>query len=328
MPGFDLAAQESLKARLQAEAERLGFDACGVSEATRLDEDARRLEAWLAQGHHATMRWMEGHFEKRVDPRELVPGARSVVSVLHNYYQPVEPDRSPDAGRISRYAWGDDYHDVMKRKLIELLDWLDRETGGCAGRAFVDSAPVLDRAWAARAGLGWVGKSTMLLNRKLGSFFFLGELIVDVPLPADGPIPNYCGSCTRCIDACPTGAIYEPYAVDANRCIAYLTIERREPMPAPVQSDVGNWIFGCDVCQDVCPWTKFSRPTSEPAYGPRPGVPDTSLREWIELDVDEWRRRFRKSPVKRAKFDGFRRNVEVALANAERAAARAPEPED
>ena len=325
MPGFDLAAQESLKARLHAEALRLGFDACGVSEATRLDEDAQRLEAWLASGRQATMGWMDGHFEKRVDPRVLVPGARTVVSVLHNYYQPVEPDTRAQAGRISRYAWGDDYHDVMKRKLVELLDWLDREAGGATGRAFVDSAPVLDRAWAARAGLGWVGKSTMLLNRSLGSFFFLGELIVDVPLPPDGPIPDYCGSCTRCVDACPTGAIYEPYAVDANRCISYLTIERREPMPEPIRADVGNWIFGCDVCQEVCPWNKFARPTAEPAYSPRPGVPDTSLREWIEIDVDEWRRRFRKSPVKRAKFDGFRRNVEVALSNAEQAARQDPD---
>ena len=312
MPGFDTQAQERLKAALKAEAARLGFDACGVAEAVRLDEDARRLEAWLGAGMHASMGWMEGHFEKRVDPRELVPGARTVISVLHNYYQPVEPPADPGIGRISRYAWGDDYHDVLKEKLAALFDWLDREAGGVAGRAFVDSAPVLDRAWAARAGLGWVGKSTMLLNRRLGSFFFLGELIVDVPFPPDGPVPDYCGTCTRCLDACPTDAIVQPYVVDSNRCISYLTIEHRGELPETAPGS-GNWIFGCDVCQEVCPWNKFKRPTAEVRFLPRPGVSNTEVREWLELDLEAFRERFRKSPVKRAKFDGFQRNVRRAL---------------
>jgi epoxyqueuosine reductase len=315
MPGFDSAQQQRLARELKAEARRLGFDACGISKAEPLDEEARRLEAWLSEGRHASMEWMARNFDKRTDPRLLVDGARSVVSVLHNYYQTDRHAAEPETGRISRYAWGDDYHDVLKEKLFELYDWLDRRTGGVSGRAFVDSAPVMDKAWAQRSGLGWLGKSTMLLNREMGSFFFIGELIVDVELPPDGPIPDYCGSCTRCIDACPTDAIYQPYAVDANRCISYLTIEHRGDMPAELQPLTGNWIFGCDVCQDVCPWNKFARPTTEPRFLPRPGVTDTELREWVELDLEAFRERFRRSPVKRAKFEGFQRNVRAALEN-------------
>jgi epoxyqueuosine reductase len=316
MPGFDLHARERLAHALKAEARRLGFDACGIAKAERLDAEAERLEQWLLESRHASMQWMENHFEKRVDPRRLVDGAQTVISVLHNYYQPVDHAPEPEVGKISRYAWGDDYHDVLKEKLFALYDWLDEAVGGISGRAFVDSAPVLDKAWAARSGLGWVGKSTMLLNRQLGSFFFIGELIVDVPLPADGPVPDYCGSCTRCLDACPTGALDAPYQIDANRCISYLTIEHRgAELPDGVSSEVGNWIFGCDICQDVCPWNKFSRPTQEPRFLPRPGVTDTELREWVELDLEAFRARFRKSPVKRAKFEGFQRNVRTALAN-------------
>ena len=316
MPGFDSHARERIAHALKAEARRLGFDACGIAKAERLDAEAERLEQWLLEGRHASMQWMENHFEKRVDPRRLVDGAQTVISVLHNYHQSVDHASEPEVGKISRYAWGDDYHDVLKEKLAALYHWLDEAVGGISGRAFVDSAPVLDKAWAARSGLGWVGKSTMLLNRELGSFFFIGELIVDVPLPADGPVPDYCGSCTRCLDACPTGALDAPYQIDANRCISYLTIEHRgAELPDGVSSEVGNWIFGCDICQDVCPWNKFSRPTREPRFLPRPGVTDTELREWVELDLEAFRARFRKSPVKRAKFEGFQRNVRTALAN-------------
>ena len=320
MPGFDQHARERLARALKAEAARLGFDACGISEATRLDTEAERLERWLLEGRHASMRWMENHFEKRVDPRRLVDGARSVVSVLHNYYQPTQHAEGDEIGKISRYAWGDDYHEVLKDKLYALYHWLDETVGGISGRVFVDSAPVLDKVWAARSGLGWIGKSTMLLNRQLGSFFFIGELIVDVPLPADGPVADFCGSCTRCLDACPTGALDTPYQIDSNRCISYLTIEHRgAELPEGMDSEIGNWIFGCDICQDVCPWTqKFSRPTDEPRFAPRPGVTDTELREWAELDLDAFRERFRKSPVKRTKHEGFQRNVRTALANAER----------
>ena len=320
MPGFDQHARARLARALKAEAARLGFDACGISKAERLEPEAERLEQWLREGRHGgvdgAMPWMANHFEKRVDPRLLVDGAQSVVSVLHNYYQPVESDPRAEIGRVSRYAWGDDYHEVMKEKLYALYHWLDEALGGISGRAFVDSAPVLDKAWAARSGLGWIGKSTMLLNRELGSYFFVGELIIDVPLPADGPVPDYCGSCTRCLDACPTGALDAPYQIDATRCISYLTIEHRgAELPEGMGAEVGNWIFGCDVCQDVCPWNKFKRPTTEPRYLPRPGVADTELREWVELDLEAFRARFRKSPVKRAKFEGFQRNVRAALEN-------------
>jgi epoxyqueuosine reductase len=328
------AARAALTRDLKAEAARLGFEACGVSRAERLDEEARRLETWLGQGRHGTMRWMENHFEKRVDPRRLVEGAKSVVSLLHNYYVPLEHGTAPTTGKISRYAWGEDYHRVMKERLFALYNWLEERTGGdMVGRAFVDSAPVLDKAWASRSGLGWMGKHSNLITRQMGSFFFIGELIVDVPLtPDDGPMPDFCGTCTRCIDACPTDAIYQPYAVDANRCIAYLTIEHRGEHEAQkwygrpehggarwdeLMPGVGNWVFGCDVCQDVCPWNKFARPTEEPRYHPREGVVDTDLREWIEIDIETFRRRFKGSPVKRTKLEGFLRNVAVALANAE-----------
>lgn len=301
---------------LKQEARRLGFDACGLSRAEKLDEESYRLEEWLRQGRHASMAWMENHFEKRTDPRLLVDGAKTVVSVLHNYFQE-DYDEEPDSnvGRISRYAWGSDYHEILKEKLFLLFEWIRTEVGEVGGRAFVDSAPVMDKAWARKSGLGWIGKSTMLLNRSMGSFFFVGELIIDLELPPDGPIPDYCGSCTRCIDACPTDAL-APYQIDAGRCISYLTIENREAeLPEARTSGIGNWIFGCDICQDVCPWNKFSRPTTEPRFLPRAGVTDTELQEWVELDLESFRERFRKSPVKRAKYEGFQRNVRVALKN-------------
>ena len=316
MPGFDQHAQQRLARALKAEATRLGFDACGISKAERLDDEARRLEQWLAEDRHASMAYMANHFDKRVDPTRLVEGAQSVVSVLHNYYQAVTHPDDDAVGKISRYAWGDDYHDVLKEKLYALYYWLDERLGGIAGRAFVDSAPVLDKVWAARSGLGWIGKHTNLINRQMGSFFFIGELIVDVPLPPDSPIPDYCGSCTRCLDACPTDAIYQPYVVDANRCISYLTIEHRgDDIPPALHPDMENWIFGCDICQDVCPWNKFKFATDEPRFMPRSGLTDTELHQWIELDLETFRETFRKSPIKRAKFEGFIRNVRIALQN-------------
>ncbi|MEM1268712.1 MAG: tRNA epoxyqueuosine(34) reductase QueG [Bacteroidota bacterium] len=315
-----------LAKQIKAEASRLGFDACGIAEAGMLDEEARRLEAWLNQGRHGTMDWMARNFDKRVDPRLLVDDAKSVISVLHNYYHPVEHDPSPTTGLISRYAWGDDYHDVLKEKLYALLHFIQETVGEVNGRAFVDSAPVMDKAWAKRAGIGWQGKHSNLLNPKIGSYFFIGELILDLDLPPDGPIPDYCGACTRCVDACPTDAIYEPYAVDANRCISYLTIENRsEHIPASIQPDLQNWIFGCDICQDVCPWNGFKRPTKENRFLPRPGLPDTDLREWVELDLEAFRRHFRKNPVKRTKFEGFVRNVRAAAENVLNGKAGKPE---
>ena len=303
---------QQLAKEVKAEAIRLGFDACGISKAEQLDEEARRLEQWLNQGRHGTMGWMARNFEKRVDPRKLVDGAKSVISVLQNYYQPVSHPSDPEIGKISRYAWGDDYHDVMKERLFMLFNWIETRVGEISGRAFVDSAPVLDKAWAERSGLGWIGKHTNLINRSLGSFFFIGELIIDLPLAPDAPVPDYCGTCTRCIDACPTDAIYEPYVVDANRCISYLTIEHREDdIGEDLQQKLENWIFGCDVCQDVCPWNKFKRPTQEPRFQPRDGMVDTKLQEWLEIDLEAFRRQFKKNPVKRTKFEGFKRNVRM-----------------
>lgn len=317
MPGFDRHAQERWAQALKTEATRLGFDACGISKAEPLDEEARKLEQWLLNGRHGTMTWMERHFDERTDPTELVPGAQSVISVLHNYYQPVEHPNDSAVGKISRYAWGDDYHGVMKDKLYLLYQWMQKEIGDVHGRVFVDSAPVMDKAWAKRSGVGWQGKHSNLLNRDMGSFFFIGELIIDVPLAPDGPMPDYCGSCTRCIDACPTDAIYEPYAVDATRCISYLTIEHKEDnIPVAIQPDMKNWIFGCDICQDVCPWNKFKYAADEPAYQPRDGVTDTDLRAWTELNLEEFEQRFAESPVERATFEGFRRNTRMALETA------------
>ena len=317
MPGFDENAQGDLARALKLEAARLGFEGCGIAKAQKLDKEAFRLEQWLLEGRHGSMQWMERNFDKRVDPRRLVEGAESVISVIHNYYQPDhQHPADEEVGKISRYAWGDDYHDVMKDKLYLLYHWLDERVGGIGGRVFVDSAPVMDKAWARRSGLGWQGKHSNLLNREMGSFFFIGELIVDVPLPTDDPLTDYCGSCTRCIDACPTDAIYEPHAVDANRCISYQTIENRDAeIPDGLRPDVGNWIFGCDICQDVCPWNKFKQPTREPRYQPREGVTETELREWTELNLESFRKRFKGTPVVRATYEGFERNVRTALEN-------------
>ncbi len=324
MPGYDPAR---LARDLKAQAARVGFDGVGVARAQRLDGEARRLEAWLLSDRHGgsdgAMAWMGRNFDKRVDPTVLVPGAKSVVSVFASYFQPGRQPgerRAPDApagAKISRYAWGDDYHDVLKEKLAELFDWLDTQTGGAGGRAFVDSAPVMDKAWAQRAGLGWQGKNTNLLTTTHGSFVFLGELIVDVELAPDDPFTaDHCGSCTRCLDACPTGALDAPYQIDARRCISYWTIEHRGPDLPEVASEFGAWAFGCDICQDVCPWTKFSQPTRDARFLPRPGVTDTPAREWAEMSLEAWRERFRRSPVKRAKAEGFVRNMENAARRA------------
>ncbi len=305
-----------LSQRLKQEAIRIGFSGCGISAADRLDEEERRLTDWLSKGYHGTMGWMSNHFEKRVDPRELVPGARSVISVLQNYYHPYELSENPAVGRISRYALGDDYHKVMKGRLHKLYDWLKNEYPDLDGRVFVDSAPVMDKAWAAKAGLGWIGKHSNLINTEIGSWFFIGEMIVNVDLNPDSPVPDMCGSCTKCLDACPTGAIVESYVVDANRCISYLTIENRtDHMPSDVAGQMGNWIFGCDICQDVCPWNKFRTDSKEDAYAPRHENLDRPLRAWEEINQETFSRAFRNSPVKRTKVSGFARNVRNALEN-------------
>ena len=310
-----LSSSSQLTQAIKAKALTLGFEACGVSLATHLDEEEARLQEWLHRGYNASMGWMNNHFAKRVDPRELVDGAKSVISVIQSYYYDVPPQADPSVGRISQYALGDDYHLVMKEKLHALLNWLSEEAG-VSGRAFVDSAPVMDKVWAAKAGLGWMGKHTNLISPEHGSWFFIGELIVDVELEPDSPIMDHCGTCTECIDACPTGAIVDPYVVDANLCISYNTIEHRgDDIDEAVRSGHGNWIFGCDVCQEVCPWNKFKTNSSEPRYEPRASRMDVPLSEWARFTQEEFSTRFSKSPVKRAKLDGFTRNVRYAQEN-------------
>lgn len=280
----------------------------GVSRAEFLTEEAPRLEQWLKQGFHGSMAYMENHFDKRLDPRKLVPGARTVVSLLFNYYP--EREQRPDAPRISKYAYGEDYHHVLKRKLKELLAFIRDEIGEVNGRVFVDSAPVMEKAWAARSGLGWVGKHSNLLTKSEGSFYFLAELISDLELPEDGPVTDHCGSCTACIDACPTDAIPLPYTVDASRCISYFTIELRDEIPASFAGTFEDWMFGCDICQDVCPWNRFSTPTTEPAFRPSEEILGYSRSEWEELTEETFGEIFRKSAVKRTKFTGLLRNLE------------------
>lgn len=285
----------------------LGFTSCGISKAEFLEEEAPRLEQWLNQGKHGTMRWMENHFDKRLDPTKLVPGAKSVVSFTLNYF-PAE-EQNPSAPKISKYAYGEDYHFVIKDKLKSLMQFIQENIGEVDGRAFVDSAPVLDRAWAAKSGLGWIGKHSLLLTKKEGSFFFIGELILDLELEPDGPTTDHCGSCTACLDACPTDAIVQPYVVDSNKCISYLTIELRDAIPTEFKEQMDDWAFGCDICQDVCPWNRFSKPTSEPRFSPKRELMEMDRAEWMEITEEVFRHLFKNSAVKRTKYDGFTRNL-------------------
>lgn len=293
---------------IKEQAQRLGFMFCGISRAEFLEEEAPRLEKWLRQERHGRMHYMENYFDKRLDPRLLVEGARSVISLGLNYYSP-RSQEDPEAPKISSYAYGTDYHFVIKDKLKDLLTFLRTEIGDINGRAFVDSAPVMDKAWAKRSGMGWVGKHTNLINKESGSFFFLAELIVDLELQYDTPAADHCGTCTRCIDACPTDAIAAPYEVDGSKCISYFTIELKEQLPEDFRGRFENWMFGCDICQDVCPWNRFSTPHSEPAFAPHPRLLEMKKREWEELTEETFREVFRKSAVKRTKFAGLKRNI-------------------
>ncbi len=302
--------QKALHTQLiREEARRLGFSFVGFAKADRLDEEARRLEAWLNKGQHGQMGYMENHFEKRVDPRKLVPGAKSVVMLMYNHYTD-QKQEDPAAPKISKYAYGKDYHFVLKDKLKTLFKFIQAEIGEVGGRVFVDSAPVMERDWAKRAGVGWVGKNTLLIHPKAGSYFFLAELIIDLELVYDNPIKDYCGTCTRCIDACPTDAISpEGYVVDGSKCISYLTIELKDAIPESFRGKMGNWMFGCDICQEVCPWNRFSQPHEEPAFEPHPDLLSLKAREWEELTEEVFRELFRKSAVKRAKYVGLKRNI-------------------
>ncbi len=294
---------------IRQKARELGFDYCGVSKAEFLEAEAPRLEQWLNQQKHGQMGYMANHFDKRLDPRLLVEGAKSVVSVLLNYYPEKELFAQPEDYKISKYAYGRDYHFVLKDKLHELVEFVRTEIGEVAGRAFVDSAPVMDKAWAARSGLGWVGKHSNLLNREMGSFFFIGELILDLELDYDGPVKDYCGTCTRCMDACPTNAIPAPYVVDGSRCISYFTIELKEQIPADVRGKFENWIFGCDICQDVCPWNRFAKPHQTPDFQPSAQLQDMKKPDWEEITEEVFKVLFKESAVKRTKLAGLQRNV-------------------
>ncbi|WP_417601218.1 tRNA epoxyqueuosine(34) reductase QueG [Owenweeksia hongkongensis] len=294
---------------IKAEAKRLGFLDCGISKATFLEEEAPRLEEWLKRGYHGEMKWMENHFDKRLDPRKLVDGAKSVVSVVLNYY-PEETQKHPDAPKIAKYAYGEDYHFVIKRKLKELTEFIQTEIGEVNGRAFTDSAPVMDRAWAERSGLGWTGKHSLLLSKGTGSFYLIGELILDLDIEEDTPVTDHCGSCTKCIDACPTDAIVAPKLVDGSKCISYLTIELKDQISPSFKDQMEGWAFGCDICQDVCPWNRFSKPTKVEEFSPHPEMLDMNKQDWQEITEDVFRKVFKKSAVKRAKYAGLKQNID------------------
>ena len=295
--------------KIKNKAYDLGFSFVGISKAEFLEKEARQLESWLKSNFHGKMTYMENYFDKRTDPRLLVEGAKSVITVLQNYYTE-EKQLDNQAPKISKYALGKDYHLVIRSKLNQLYDFIQEEVGEVAARGFVDSAPVLDKVWAEKSGLGWIGKHTNLINKEQGSYFFIGELIIDLELDFDGPIKDYCGTCTKCIDACPTEAIIQPYLVDGSKCISYLTIELKdEIIPKEFNGKMDNWMFGCDVCQEVCPWNRFSIQHSESGFNANPNVLKMKKNEWDELSEDLFNELFKKTAVKRTKFKGLKRNI-------------------
>ena len=303
---MDLKSAYSNKIKLAAQ--KLGFLSCGISKADFLEDEAPRLEQWLSQGHNGSMYYMERNFDKRLDPRILVPGAKSIVSLLLNYHTD-QKQIDPEAPKISSYAYGLDYHSVIKNKLKKMMKIIHREIGEVNGRVFVDSAPVMEKAWAAKSGLGWVGKNTNLISKKVGSFFFIAELILDLELEYDLPVADHCGSCTACIDACPTEALIKPYQIDGSKCISYLTIELKESIPSEFKGKMDNWAFGCDVCQTVCPWNRFSTPNDESAFKPQSDLLSLSKKEWEEMTESVFNTVFKNSAVKRTKFNGLKRNI-------------------
>jgi epoxyqueuosine reductase len=294
---------------IKSKATELGFDFCGISKAEFLEQEAPRLEKWLNLNYHGEMSYMANHFDKRLDPRKLVDGAKSVITVLLNYYPEEKlPEKNSDF-KISKYAYGTDYHFVLKDKLKDLVEIINEEIGEINGRIFVDSAPVMDKVWAKKSGLGWVGKHTNLINREIGSFFFIGEIICDLELEYDSQIKDYCGTCTRCIDACPTDAIVEPYVVDGSKCISYFTIELKEAIPNEVKGKFENWIFGCDICQDVCPWNSFSQKHKTDEFNLNPQLKEFTNNDWLEITHEVFNELFRRSAIKRTKLDGLKRNI-------------------
>lgn len=301
------AGQQSQFIRLMAT--QLGFNYCGIAKAELLEDDARKLENWLAKGFHGGMQYMERHFDLRVDPTRLLPGAKSVITLLLNYFPSQQQNKN--APKISKYAFGKDYHVVIREKLNELIKKIKLKIGDINGRGFVDSAPVLERSWAQRSGLGWIGKNGNLINKESGSFFFIATLITDLELEYDDRfIKDYCGTCTKCIDACPTDAILDAKVIDGSKCISYFTIELKEQLiPDNMKGRFQNWMFGCDICQDVCPWNRFSKPSAEPAFTPVAEILDFSLKDWEELTEASFKKIFRDSPLKRSKYPGIKRNL-------------------
>jgi epoxyqueuosine reductase len=288
-------------------AKATGFDFCGISKAEQLDDEARKLEQWLNNNMHGKMHYMENHFDKRVDPTKLVEGAKTVISLLYNYF----PAKQQQEGlpKISKYAYNEDYHQVVKNKLHTLIDNIRNEIGNIDGRVFVDSAPVLEKAWAQRSGIGWIGKNSNLLNRELGSFFFIAEIICDLECEPDGPIKDYCGTCTRCIDACPTDAISNPYVVDGSKCISYFTIELREEIPLEFKGKLENWMFGCDICQDVCPWNRFSKPHQENKFNINTSLINHTEKEWLEMTEEVFNKLYKHSPLNRKGLKGIQNTI-------------------
>ncbi|MFD1631986.1 tRNA epoxyqueuosine(34) reductase QueG [Pseudopedobacter beijingensis] len=294
---------------IKDEAQKLGFLFCGISKAEFLEDEAPRLEKWLNNNYNGEMAYMNNHFDKRLDPRLLVDDAKSVISIALNYYTD-EKQKDKEAPKISKYAYGKDYHFVIKDKLKALHQFIEENIGSVSGRAFVDSAPVLDKAWAKKGGFGWIGKNSNLINNKTGSFFFLGELIVDLELEYDNPFnADHCGTCTRCIDACPTEAIISPYVVNGSKCISYLTIELKEEIPLSFKDKMDGWMFGCDVCQDVCPWNRFSVIHQEEAFNPHPDLLEMNKKDWEGITEEVFGKIFKKSAVKRTKLTGLKRNI-------------------
>lgn len=293
---------------IKAEANRLGFLATGISKACFLKEDEARIKKWLSNNMHGEMHYMENYPDKRLDPRLLVENSLSVISLLYNYFPP-NLQFNPDSFKIARYAYGTDYHQVVKNKIFSLMKFINTHVAKVNGRVFVDSAPVLERAWARKSGLGWIGKNTNLINPRYGSFFFIGELIIDLELEYDPPVKNHCGTCTRCMDACPTGAITEPYVIDARKCISYLTIELKDKIPEKWKGKVSPWIFGCDVCQEACPWNKKAKPHHEPEFMPSTELLNLSKKDWENLSENKFLELFSKSAIKRTKYSGLKRNI-------------------
>ncbi|CAC9972753.1 tRNA epoxyqueuosine(34) reductase QueG [Flavobacterium panici] len=304
---MSINSKETYSKFIKEEAKRLGFISCGISKAGFLEQEAPRLEKWLNNNHNGQMAYMANHFDKRLDPTLLVDDGKSVVSLLLNYF-PSE-SQNDNSFKISKYAYGQDYHFVIKEKLKELLYSIQENIGEVSGRAFVDSAPVLDKAWASKSGLGWIGKNSNLITQKVGSFYFIAELILDLDLEYDHAVTDHCGSCTACIDACPTQAILAPYIVDGSKCISYYTIELKENIPNDMQGKFDDWMFGCDTCQDVCPWNRFSKPHSEPLFNPNPDLISFSKKDWAEITEETFQKVFKNSPIKRTKFDGLKRNI-------------------